>query len=86
MDLLDGVKLLKKEQIRPSNAADYFDLQVDLSTVILAPMPGAIKNVNCKTGDMVSEGQELVVMEAMKMQNSLHAGKTGKVGRFHSFM
>lgn len=28
---------------------------------------------------MVSEGQELVVMEAMKMQNSLHAGKTGRV-------
>ncbi|KAK6054658.1 Biotin-requiring enzyme [Cooperia oncophora] len=28
---------------------------------------------------MVSEGQELVVMEAMKMRNSLHAGKTGEV-------
>ena len=28
---------------------------------------------------MVSEGQELVIIEAMKMQNSLHAGKTGKV-------
>lgn len=42
-------------------------------------MPGAIKNVNVKVGDMVSEGQELVIIEAMKMQNSLHAGKTGKV-------
>ena len=42
-------------------------------------MPGAIKNVNVKPGDMVSEGQELVIIEAMKMQNSLHAGKTGKV-------
>ncbi|VDL65289.1 unnamed protein product [Nippostrongylus brasiliensis] len=52
---------------------------LDLSTVVLSPMPGAIKNVNVKEGDMVSEGQELVVMEAMKMQNSLHAGKTGKV-------
>jgi biotin carboxyl carrier protein len=27
----------------------------------------------------VSEGQEMAVMEAMKMQNSLAAGKTGKV-------
>ncbi|EYC05257.1 hypothetical protein Y032_0083g1666 [Ancylostoma ceylanicum] len=64
------VELLKHMKERP---------KVDLSTVVLAPMPGAIKNVNCKVGDMVSEGQELVVMEAMKMQNSLHAGKTGKV-------
>ncbi|KAK6027530.1 Carbamoyl-phosphate synthase L chain, ATP binding domain protein [Ostertagia ostertagi] len=54
-------------------------LKLDLSTVVLAPMPGAIKSVSAKVGDMVSEGQELVVMEAMKMQNSLHAGKTGKV-------
>ena len=28
---------------------------------------------------MVSEGQALITIEAMKMQNGLHAGKTGKV-------
>ena len=59
--------------------ASYVIFQVDLSSVVLSPMPGAIKNVNVKEGDMVSEGQELVIIEAMKMQNSLHAGKTGKV-------
>uniref|UniRef100_A0A1I7WJ60 Lipoyl-binding domain-containing protein n=1 Tax=Heterorhabditis bacteriophora TaxID=37862 RepID=A0A1I7WJ60_HETBA len=45
----------------------------------MSPMPGAIKNVSVKVGDLVGEGQELIIMEAMKMQNSLHAGKTGKV-------
>ncbi|KHJ97318.1 Carbamoyl-phosphate synthase L chain, ATP binding domain protein [Oesophagostomum dentatum] len=64
------VEFLKHMKERP---------KLDLSTVVLAPMPGAIKSVTAKVGDMVSEGQELVVMEAMKMQNSLHAGKTGKV-------
>lgn len=42
-------------------------------------MPGAIKSVSVKEGDMVAEGQQVVTIEAMKMQNSLHAGKTGKV-------
>ncbi|CAB3400343.1 unnamed protein product [Caenorhabditis bovis] len=73
-----------KVKVLPEQAVQYLKYmkekpKVDLSSVVLSPMPGAIKNVNVKVGDMVSEGQELVVMEAMKMQNSLHAGKTGKV-------
>ncbi|CAI4228728.1 unnamed protein product [Auanema sp. JU1783] len=73
-----------KVKVLPDSAIEYLQHmkekpKVDLSTVILAPMPGAIKNVSVKVGDMVAEGQELVVIEAMKMQNSLHAGKTGKV-------
>lgn len=53
--------------------------KMDMSSVVVSPMPGAIKSVSCKEGQMVTEGQELCVMEAMKMQNSLLAGKTGKV-------
>ncbi|CAJ0583766.1 unnamed protein product, partial [Mesorhabditis spiculigera] len=73
-----------KIKVLPEQAVEYLQHmkekpKMDMSSVILSPMPGAIKNVNVKVGDMVSEGQELVVMEAMKMQNSLHAGKTGKV-------
>ncbi|KAK5983917.1 Propionyl-carboxylase alpha mitochondrial [Trichostrongylus colubriformis] len=73
-----------KIKVLPEQALEYLKYmkekpKVDLSTVVLAPMPGAIKSVSAKPGDMVSEGQELVVMEAMKMQNSLNAGKTGKV-------
>uniref|UniRef100_A0A8R1I3K2 Propionyl-CoA carboxylase alpha chain, mitochondrial n=1 Tax=Caenorhabditis japonica TaxID=281687 RepID=A0A8R1I3K2_CAEJA len=73
-----------KVKVLPEQAVNYLQYmkekaKVDLSTVVLSPMPGAIKNVNVKPGDLVSEGQQLVVMEAMKMQNSLHAGKTGRV-------
>jgi len=73
-----------KMNVYPLAAAEYLKYmkekpKLDLSTVVLSPMPGAIKKVNVKVGQMVSEGQELVVIEAMKMQNSLHAGKTGKV-------
>ena len=73
-----------KLSIYPAIASEYVKHmkekpKLDLSTFILSPMPGAIKYVKVQVGQMVSEGQELVVIEAMKMQNSLHAGKTGKV-------
>lgn len=53
--------------------------EVDRSSMLVAPMPGILKSIAVAAGDMVSEGQELCVLEAMKMQNSLVAGKTGKV-------
>ncbi len=40
---------------------------------ILAPMPGRIVLVKAKSGDTVAKGQELIVMEAMKMEISLKA-------------
>uniref|UniRef100_A0AC35TKJ8 Propionyl-CoA carboxylase alpha chain, mitochondrial n=1 Tax=Rhabditophanes sp. KR3021 TaxID=114890 RepID=A0AC35TKJ8_9BILA len=73
-----------KMSIYPRTAAAYLKHikerpKVDLSSVVLSPMPGAIKDVKVVVGQMVAEGQELVVIEAMKMQNSLIAGKTGKI-------
>lgn len=46
---------------------------------ILAPMPGKILKVNVKKGQSVKEGQTLVVMEAMKMEYSLAAGRDGVI-------
>lgn len=54
-------------------------VEADISTLILAPMPGMLKSVTAEVGKPVSEGQEVCVLEAMKMQNSLVAAKMGKV-------
>ncbi|NWX10418.1 PCCA carboxylase, partial [Caloenas nicobarica] len=51
----------------------------DTSSILRSPMPGAVVVVSVKPGDTVSEGQEICVIEAMKMQNSMIAAKTGKV-------
>ncbi|XP_004704336.1 propionyl-CoA carboxylase alpha chain, mitochondrial [Echinops telfairi] len=51
----------------------------DTSSVLRSPMPGVVVAVSVKAGDTVVEGQEICVIEAMKMQNSMAAGKTGKV-------
>ncbi|XP_067149758.1 propionyl-CoA carboxylase alpha chain, mitochondrial isoform X2 [Apteryx mantelli] len=55
----------------------------DTSSVLRSPMPGTVVAVSVKPGDTVSEGQEICVIEAMKMQNSMPAAKTGKVKAVH---
>uniref|UniRef100_A0A8C5UZN8 Propionyl-CoA carboxylase alpha chain, mitochondrial n=1 Tax=Microcebus murinus TaxID=30608 RepID=A0A8C5UZN8_MICMU len=55
----------------------------DTSSILRSPMPGVVVAVSVKPGDMVAEGQEICVIEAMKMQNSMTAGKTGKVKSVH---
>ena len=47
--------------------------------VISAPMPGKVVRVLISPGDAVEAGQGLVVVEAMKMQNELKAGRAGRV-------
>ena len=42
-------------------------------------MPGKIVKIFVKVGDVVTEGQGLVVVEAMKMENELKAPKAGTI-------
>lgn len=44
-----------------------------------APMPGNIMKINVKVGDTVAEGDVLIVLEAMKMENDIVSPKAGKV-------
>jgi len=51
--------------------------------VLASPMPGKIVKLLAKVGDAVQEGQTLLVMEAMKMQNELKTSTTGTVSMIH---
>ena len=44
-----------------------------------SPMPGNILAVNVNVGDTVAEGQVLMILEAMKMENEIMAPKAGKI-------
>ena len=46
---------------------------------VKAPMPGTILKVNVQNGQAVKEGDVLVVLEAMKMENEILAPKNGTI-------
>ena len=48
-------------------------------TSVNAPMPGTILDVKVNVGDTVAEGQVLMILEAMKMENDIVAPVAGKV-------
>tara|TARA_R110002073_G_scaffold4803_10_gene30517 strand:+ start:393 stop:2324 length:1932 start_codon:yes stop_codon:yes gene_type:complete len=50
-----------------------------LAGVVLAPMPGLVKSVFVRPGDTVQKGARLAVLEAMKMEHTLTAGRDGTV-------
>ncbi len=52
---------------------------VNKTKSVLAPIPGVILTVRVKEGDVVSFGQELCVLEAMKMKNIIRANRAGTV-------
>ena len=44
-----------------------------------SPLPGTILEITCKVGDSVKKGQKLLVLEAMKMENSINADRDGVI-------
>ncbi|CAF1227807.1 unnamed protein product [Didymodactylos carnosus] len=71
-------------RVLPEAAAKYMSIMpekkaIDYASVLISPMPGIVKSVNVQVGQSVSDGQEVCIVEAMKMQNKLTAGRAGKV-------
>jgi biotin carboxyl carrier protein len=46
---------------------------------VLAPLPGVIVSMSVQSGDHVTAGQPLCVLEAMKMNNTLRAARAGRI-------
>ena len=55
----------------------------DLSKFLLSPMPGLLVSIAVNEGDVINAGEELVVLEAMKMENTLLAERDGVVAKIH---
>lgn len=53
------------------------------SNAITAPIPGVIVSIAAEAGDTVSAGQELCVLEAMKMKNVIRAPREGQIAAIH---
>ena len=51
--------------------------------VVTSPMPGNILKINVAQGQKVNEGDVLIVLEAMKMENEISATKSGTVAQIN---
>jgi propionyl-CoA carboxylase alpha chain len=56
----------------------------DLSRLLLSPMPGLLLRLVVAEGDSVKAGEELAVVEAMKMENVLRAERDGVIKKIHA--
>lgn len=50
------------------------------ATELTAPLPGTVIEIFVKPGDVIEMGQVVLVIEAMKMKNSIRATRAGTVG------
>jgi propionyl-CoA carboxylase alpha chain len=47
----------------------------DLSKMLISPMPGLIKDISVKQGQKIKKGEQIIIIEAMKMENILKSEK-----------
>ncbi|MCF8227159.1 MAG: acetyl-CoA carboxylase biotin carboxyl carrier protein subunit [Bacteroidales bacterium] len=50
---------------------------------VTAFIPGTIQKVYVKDGDQVKEGEPMMVLEAMKMKNTIFASREGEILKIH---
>ena len=50
---------------------------------VVAPMPGKILQLKVKEGDSINEGDTLLILEAMKMENEIVANASGNVKKIN---
>lgn len=63
-------------------AAQAVPVQEEITgTVVAAPLPGRVLQVKVKAGDTITKGLDVVVLEAMKMENSIPSEVAGRVKR-----
>jgi len=75
-----------KEKIHPSrpdvqeNSTKFSPVrQAESGSTVKSPMPGTVLRVNVSQGERVHQGQAILTLEAMKMENEISAPKDGKL-------
>jgi biotin carboxyl carrier protein len=50
---------------------------------VVAPLPGVVASIAVQPGSVTAAGQELCVLEAMKMKNAIRASRAGEIAAVH---
>jgi biotin carboxyl carrier protein len=76
-DSVFALEILDEKRLRMRRAAGKFT--VEGRQVLVSPMPGRVVRVPRRPGDAVKEGEGVVVVEVMGMENDVRSPKDGKV-------
>ena len=74
-----ALALISEQRLADLNELMPKKIPQDMSKFLLSPMPGLLIKVCVDEGQEVKAGEELAVVEAMKMENSLRASKDLKI-------
>ena len=75
----EAKKAAEPKPVEEAPAVEEKKSQPITGNTILAPLPGRVVAIKVAVGDEVKVGQEVVVLEAMKMENSIESDYKGKV-------
>ena len=78
----DGAKLAIQKEKREIQAAELSKEPSSPDTTtgeLTAPLPGTVIEIFAKTGEYVEAGQVLLIIEAMKMKNSIRSTRAGRI-------
>ena len=67
----------------PAPAAAAEKAPAGAGKAVTSPLPGVVIAIKVNVGDVVKNGQEVAVLEAMKMENSMEATQDGTVTAVH---
>jgi len=65
--------------VSPAVSSEPLPGTADRLKSVPAPIPGVILSISVKVGDTVAFGQELCVLEAMKMKNLIRSNRSGTI-------
>ena len=68
-----------KPAVAPAAAPAAKPAAASAKSGVKSPLPGVILDIKVNVGDEVKKGQTIIILEAMKMENSINADKDGKV-------
>ena len=75
----EAKKAAEPKPVEEAPAVEEKKSQPITGNTILAPLPGRVVAIKVAVGDEVKVGQEVVILEAMKMENSIESDYKGKV-------
>ena len=81
--------VVRRVQALPPRAAELLrkmpeKTPADTSRLVLSPMPGLLTQLVVGEGQEVKAGEPLAIVEAMKMENVLRAGRDGRVAKLRA--